>query len=211
MSDYARLRVLAEVDSYSTFPNPSQHSAEVSFSADEWICSQKIDATTAGATVELGAFDTITSVTISNSSTTLPVRVVWYQQIGTKANPGGAGITLVVGPPGVITDAAATGNMITSGAAVGRWVRLASSENSANDGLHCIQACTADTLTTPDTLNATVAPPDTSMTFSFEVKNEIMLAAQGVLCIAVGIVPASDIVLYTASATATCRVTITGT
>src|SRR5512146_2183450 len=183
MSDYARLRLLLEVAENASYYNGEQHQLEATLTPDEWTVKQVWDAPTGGATVSLTNLDSCTGFVLENKSATYPVLVEWWTQTGTQANGGAAGFVIADANPDTIVDGNALGTFVTNGAVAGGYVRCASSEDAGNDGTHLLQAAAANTLTCAASVALVANAQDTTMTLSFERKNQARISAGG--CIAI--------------------------
>lgn len=211
MSDYARLRLLLEVAENASYYNGEQQQVEVTLTPDEWTVAQVYEAVTGGTTISLSNLDSCTGFVIENKNATYPVLVQWYTQLGTQANPGGAGYVTADANPDTIVDGAAGGTFVTNGAEAGGYVRCLTSEDAANDGAHLIQTAAINTLTLGAGEALVANAQDTTMTLSFEKKNKARVAASGVLAITDRVVTAGGLVLTGVGGTAKCKISYFGT
>lgn len=97
MADYAKLIVRGYYSKASDYSDPvvNLRPAEFELTPDEYV-HQEIQADTGGTTIELGAFSTVTSVTIINHDATNFVQAAWTYT--TEASVDTANIQQV--PPG---------------------------------------------------------------------------------------------------------------
>lgn len=211
MTDYVKASLNFKLSTNSDYESPEE---DFQVDAAEQPGEKLIfkgEVSTTALTLDLGQFTSITSMVIRNRSSTAAetVLVTWFHAQGSQ---GADDFDLAANDtPETITDNSANGTMVTNGAVDGGWVRLASAEDSGNDGVYLIGDAAADVLTLgAGTALTTDNSQDTTVTLAFEHKNYHAVAAGGYLRIDDNIVPAGDLVLTADSGTPHVEVYVLG-
>ena len=158
---------------------PPKHLSSTSYESStetKRLEAEGISAATTGTTIELGTFSTITHCMIRNLDTTNYVIAKFRVAIGSQA--AGDFDLAANDTPETITDNGSNGTLVTNGSAVGRYVRLASAEDSGNDGRYLISQTTTDVITLAvGTALSTDNTQDTTVTLAFEAEVEVKIPA----------------------------------
>jgi len=203
----ARFRSLLEYDEFSSYPDPRDHSIELAQKPTAQLIKQTISVGTTEETFDLSAFATITGIIIENLDGNNFVIAEWMTQIGSQ---GADDFDFAANDtPETILDNSGNTTFLTNYATTGGYVRIASAEDSGNDGLYLIQSAVDGDNLTLGIGNALGSDnvQDTTATLSFEEKCRVKIPKDNMPLIYMGnVVVASDLKLE--ADTAACRVSI---
>jgi len=206
MADNARIRVTHEYAT-NTDSNRSLSRFTEATAAPEFRIELSTSATTAGKTVDLSPWTTITWLVVVNKDATNYVEARYYQQVGTESAGVGDEIAFAAATPDTVSSVQTNGTYVTSGAQRGDWLRVTGAEDSGNDGVWLMQTVAVDTLTVGEDDSLTANTDDETAVLSFETLNTERVAASSWTLIKVP-VSAGDLVLT--ADTAACEVEIWG-
>jgi hypothetical protein len=200
---------MLEISENESYFNPYIKSAmsDQEFTPDE-AASHVIEVSTATTWLDLGQFDSITSVLVYNAGDNA-VAVKGYRVIGTQAAGSLSFAAEAAGVPATITDEV-TATFITNGAYRGGAVRVDNAATAANDNTYVIaqSSSTVLTLGTGYTVSA-VGSPDATADLTFLGRIDIEVPAGGYAIIP-GVDPEENLRLTTASGTSRLHVVVAG-
>ena len=207
---YTRIRTnfVSSLASDYSRPNIDEEFQEVS-STDDETPYIPVSVDTTGTTLTLSHLTSLSRLIIYNEDSTNYVTARWFASHGSQA---------AVATPGwafgeatdddTITSPAAT--LLTNGALAGRYARVSSAENSANDGTFLIQTATSTILTLTAANDLAVVADDNAALIEFLSRNEQrILAGQYIVLTAAHV--ASNLLLTADTAACMCRVFYAGT
>ncbi len=208
MSDFCKLILKALYSENSDYSDPAVDLGALKLALTPAVyLHQVIPVGTTAETLDLSAFTTITAMVLYNKSATAAevVDATWFHQKGSRA---AGNLAAVDGNPDTFTSAA--NDFLTSGASTGGWVRVASAEDTANDGTYLIQLAAAGTITLYSTAALTANLDDDTAVLYFERKNIQGIPAGGLLVVTDNVVPAGDLVLLSESGTPELEILVIG-